>query len=75
MGDRRLVGLRHEPSVVLSIDAAVPIGDFGPIEVPASEYFTMGDNYRNSLDSRSRGTVAQEDILGTVRWATGGWSG
>jgi len=34
--------------------------------VPAGEYFVMGDNSANSLDSRYYGTVAKEKILGRM---------
>jgi signal peptidase I len=37
---------------------------FGPETVPAGEFFVMGDNRDNSLDSRSFGTVDRRAILG-----------
>ncbi len=35
-----------------------------PIEIPADEYFVMGDNRRASNDSRNWGYVHAEDIVG-----------
>jgi signal peptidase I len=41
---------------------------FGPFEVPPGEFFMMGDNRGNSLDSRywARPTITRRQILGKV---------
>jgi len=38
--------------------------DFGPVRMGAGEYFMLGDNRRDSLDSRSWGAISRDKILG-----------
>ncbi len=47
--------------------------DCGAVKLSAGEYFLMGDNRDNSLDSRSFGPVARREIVGQVVaiWRTG----
>jgi signal peptidase I len=55
---------------VLGADGCPPnlLPDFGPVVVPPNEYFLVGDNLRNSLDSRNwkHSTVTKDYILGKV---------
>jgi signal peptidase I len=46
-------------------------GDFAPVTVPAGEYFVMGDNRCDSLDSRVFGVIPGSSIVGrsvAVSW-------
>lgn len=42
------------------------VNNFGPVVIPKGKYFFSGDNRDNSADSRYRGYVDEENILGTV---------
>ncbi len=37
---------------------------YGPVTIPAGQYFMMGDNRDNSLDSRTFGFIARDQIVG-----------
>jgi signal peptidase I len=41
--------------------------NWGPLKVPSGEYFVLGDNRDNSLDSRWWGFLPSSDVLGEVR--------
>jgi signal peptidase I len=49
---------------VMNTPAIHAMRDYGPITVPAGEYFMLGDNRDNSADSRYIGTVPLANILG-----------
>lgn len=42
-----------------------PLDNYGPVTVPAGEYFMMGDNRDDSYDSRYWGFVPHANIIGT----------
>lgn len=42
------------------------VSNFGPVIVPKEKYFFSGDNRDNTIDSRYRGFVEKDNILGTV---------
>jgi len=52
---------------VMTIPRIVAMRDFGPITVPADQYFVLGDNRDLSRDSRYFGLVPRESILGRAR--------
>lgn len=42
------------------------VDNFGPVQVPANQYFVMGDNRYMSQDSRFIGFIKKEDVYGVV---------
>lgn len=47
--------------------------NFGPVTVPADEYFVMGDNRDRSNDSRFWGFVPRKNILAQMRYIYFSW--
>jgi signal peptidase I len=43
-----------------------PRDEFGPFQVPPRDYFGMGDNRDNSLDSRFWGPIPRENVFGRL---------
>jgi signal peptidase I len=44
-----------------------PLSSFGPVQVPENHYLVLGDNRDNSADSRVRGFIPREEIVGDAK--------
>lgn len=44
------------------------VDNFGPIVVPPSKYFVLGDNRHHAMDSRFKGFIDKADYSSTVFW-------
>jgi signal peptidase I len=51
---------------------------FGPVHVASHSVFVLGDNRADSVDSRSFGSVADDEVIGRARariWPPSRWRG
>jgi signal peptidase I len=59
-----------EPSLPVGetvwIDEPLPTSDFGPIELGENEYFLLGDNRPESIDSRQIGPITEDRLTYVV---------
>lgn len=57
-----------EHAALLEDQLSIPeLANCAPVTVPAGSYFLLGDNRRNSLDSRMNGPVPFDKFIGTAR--------
>lgn len=54
-----------EPYILLTPDIPA-VRSFGPVEVPAGQYFFLGDNRDNANDSRFQGFIPEDQIRGRM---------
>lgn len=60
-------GAMHH-SVEITPKRVSPYRSFGPVTVPKDQYLVLGDNRDNSADSRVRGFIPRQEIVGRVRY-------
>jgi signal peptidase I len=62
---RETLGKRSH--AVMALPARPALRTFGPVRVPAGQYFMMGDNRDNSRDSRFFGFMPRAEIIGEAK--------
>ena len=60
---RRRANRRHPHHAVMATPALPAMRNFGPVTVPADQYFVLGDNRDNGADSRYIGTIPARQHL------------
>jgi len=58
-------GMTHR--IQLSPEGVSALSSFGPVKVPDGHYLVLGDNRDNSADSRVRGFIPRDEIIGDAK--------
>jgi len=58
-------GMKHR--IELAPTGVSRLSSFGPVRVPQDSYLVLGDNRDNSADSRVRGFIPRDEIIGGAR--------